>query len=205
MDTATVKVTKDAKLTPKPDKEGVTVKICVPDWFDEKKLYKIENAPLRTASLQFGGADLNFLARILYAEASGAQQLLDKDVRDKEKEAILNVKHFRLARTDYPNWKVKHKTFTEVCSAPGQFESYGPPPKAKFSDSTKSKAEGFSKSECADLIEAIDAVKSFLASGPNALYTYDNFRGGKGRQGETIGRSRFWLSATGKRLFNAEP
>lgn len=202
MESATVR--KDNKITPKPDQRGVLVEICDPGWFDKKKTYQLKNAPQRTAGLIFTGEDLNFLARILYAEASGSQKLLDKAERDKEKEAILNVKHFRLARTDYPSWKVKTKTFTEVCSAPGQFESFGPPPTSKFSGSTKSQVETFPKSECADFKEAIDAIKAFLESGPNSLYKYDNFRGGSGQRGTTIGRSRFWLSATGKRLSDAE-
>lgn len=196
-------VRKDDKITPKSDQQGVVVAICDPGWFDKKKTYQIKNSPQRTADLVFTGEDLNFLARILYAEASGSQQLVDKDERDKEKEAILNVKHFRLARTDYPNWRVKHKTFTEVCSAPGRFESFGPPPTSKFSGSTKSQVETFSKNECADFTEAINAIKAFLEAGPNSLYKYDNFRGGSGK-GTKIGRSRFWLSATGKRLSDAE-
>ena len=202
--TATTTLTKDHEITPISDQKGVEVFICDPGWFEEKKKYKISNAPDRTTSIEHSGAELNFLARILYAEAAGSSQLPDKTERDKEKEAILNVKHFRLGRTDYPNWKIKSKTFIDVCSAAGQFESYGPPPKPKFRDSTKRQVEMFSKKECSDFKESIDAIKNFLTSGPNSLFAYDNFRGGKGRQGATIGKSRFWLSATGKRLLDDE-
>ena len=89
-------VSKDAALTPVDDKKGHAVFICAPEWFDERKTYKIANAPARTASLEFPGSDLNFMARVLYAEASGSAQLTDKAERDKEKSAIMNVNYFRL-------------------------------------------------------------------------------------------------------------
>lgn len=206
MDTATVKVTKDAKLTPKPDKEGVTVRICVPDWFDEKKLYKIENAPLRTASLQFSGADLNYMVRVLYAEASGSDQLESKEERDKEKQAILNVKHFRLNRREYPDRSYIAKTFREVCDARKQFESVFKNT-SKFVNSLGTKYQTLPKKDCADLDEAIEATKLFLSKGPDVTnYLYDNFRGYKpGGAGDPIGRSRFWLSTRGKELYEKTP
>ncbi len=116
-------VAKDGKLTSTADKSGCLIKICDPGWFDPKAKFKISNAPERTAHLVFTGEDLNFAARVLYAEASGAAQLTDKSERDKEKAAILNVKHFRLNRPGYPNNKYIAKTFLEVCKAPNQFES----------------------------------------------------------------------------------
>lgn len=195
---------KDGELTPTSDKKGIDIYICDPDWFDEKKKFKVVNAPNRNVAFEYSGFDLNFLARVLFAEASGSAKLIEKNERDAEKEAILNVKFFRLGRTDYPDWRVKSKTFTEVCSAPGQFESVGPPPTSKFRDSTKSHVEKFDKKECSDFIESIDAIKRFLDAGPNTAYAYDNFRGGSGSRGTTIGRSRFWLSTTGARLLADE-
>ena len=158
---ASTALTKDHEITPISDQKGVEVFICDPGWFEEKKKYKISNAPDRTTSIEHSGAELNFLARILYAEAAGSSQLPDKTERDKEKEAILNVKHFRLGRTDYPNWKIKSKTFIEVCSAAGQFESYGPPPKPKFRDSTKRQVEIFSKKNARILKSQLTQLRIF--------------------------------------------
>lgn len=189
---------KEGKLTPIPDKNGIVISICDPGWFDKKESLKIGNAPIRTASLELSGDDLNFVARVLYAESSGSGQVKDKAERAKEKEAILNVKHFRLNRAGYPN-RVKAKTFTEVCKAPNQFESvFASSP--KFSGSQTSSYINLKKAECTDLAEAIQAVKQFMNAGPNLEYLYDNFRGGKGKHGKTIGLTRFWLSDEGSRL-----
>ena len=153
-------IEKSGKMTPKPDKEGITVHVCDPGWFDKSKVFKIQNAPARTAALELTGSDLNFTSRVLYAEASGAKQLADKTERNKQKQAILNVKHFRLNRAGYPN-RVKAQTFSDVCTAPGQFESvYGSSP--KFSGSAPSAYESLNKLECSDLEEAIAAVKYFI-------------------------------------------
>jgi hypothetical protein len=117
---------KDAELTPISNTKGHEIYICDPPWFDELKKYKITNAPERTSSLEFDGMDLNYMARVLYAEASGSLQLSDKSERAKEKAAIINVNHFRINRKGYPNNKYVAKNFREVCDAPGQFESVFP-------------------------------------------------------------------------------
>lgn len=190
------------KLTPKADTNGIVVKICDPGWFQKNATFRINNAPPRTANLEFSGADLNFLARVLYAESSGSAQLKSKDERAKEKEAMLNVKHFRLNRLGYPN-RSKAMTFTAVCEAPNQFESvYAASP--KFSGSAANKYESLNNLECQDLAEAIEAIRSFIESGPNKDLVFDNFRGGKGSRGETIGLSRFWLSSLGEKLYEQD-
>jgi hypothetical protein len=196
---------RETPLTPVADKQGHEILICDPEWFDEKKKYRIANAPVRTAELEFSGGDLNYLARVLYAEASGSAQLTDKAERDKEKAAIMNVNHFRLNRKGYPNNSYVAKTFREVCLAPGQFESVfaGTP---KFLKSEASSAVNLKKGECADLCEAIEAIKVFMATGPTEVYQFDNFRGyNPSGQGTHVGRSRFWLSATGQQLFKKTP
>lgn len=194
---------RDAPLTPVADKRGHEVTVCMPDWFDEKKKYKIANAPKRTADLEFTGSDLNFMARVLYAEASGSEQLPDKAVRDKEKAAIMNVNHFRLNRRGYPSKAAT--TFYGVCKAKGQFESVFEGTD-KFVKSDRGSVSGMKKKECADLDEAIDAVRTFMATGPSPLYPFDNFRGydPKGR-GTHIGRSRFMLSPAGKKMMEETP
>ncbi len=200
--TQTIILTKDGKITPKPDKIGIDVHICAPVWFDKRETFKISSAPTRTEALEFSGEDLNFVSRVLYAESAGSAQLSDKAGRLKEKEAILNVKHFRLNRASYPN-RTKAQTFTEVCKAPNQFESvYGS--SKKFSGSNTDTFALLTKRECADLAEAIQAVKQFLSAGPNEEYCFDNFRGGKGTRGATIGLSRFWLSVEGRKMYEKE-
>ncbi|MET3117231.1 hypothetical protein AAKU64_001447 [Undibacterium sp. GrIS 1.8] len=193
---------KTADLTPVSDKKGIEIFICDPGWFDKKQSFKITNAPTRTSSLDLFGEDLNFVARVLYAESSGSAQVQDKAERSKEKEAILNVKHFRLNRAGYPN-RIKAKTFTEVCKAPNQFESVYASSN-KFSGSETATYPNLKKPECADLAEAIQAVKQFISSGPNSEYIYDNFRGGKGSHGKTIGLTRFWLSDEGKKMYEKD-
>ena len=197
-------VSKEAPLTPVAEKKGHTVFICAPQWFDERKIYKIANAPPRTASLEFRGSDLNFMARVLYAESSGSAQLTDKAERDKEKSAIMNVNYFRLNRKEYPGNKVA-KTWRQVCEAPGQFESvYKESEKFKTSDGTK--VDSISKAECSDLDEAISAVKAFMEAGPDPQYLYDNFRGYNPKgPGTHIGRSRFFLSSRGRELAAETP
>ena len=196
---------RETPLTALADKQGHEILICDPPWFDAAKKFKIANGPARTAALEFSGSDLNFLARVLYAEASGSGQLTDKQERDKEKAAIMNVNHFRLNRKGYPNNVYVAKTFREVCEAPGQFESVfaGTP---KYTKSERSSAMNLKKSECADLCEAIDAIKAFLAAGPDEKYQFDNFRGyAPSGKGSHIGRSRFWLSPGGSLLLNKTP
>lgn len=193
---------KEDELTPLTDKNGIVILICDPGWFDKKEKLKIGNAPSRTASLELSGDDLNFVARVLYAESSGSAQVKDKAERAKEKEAILNVKHFRLNRAGYPN-RVKAQTFTEVCKAPNQFESVYAS-STKFAGSETGTYPQLKKAECTDLAEAILAVKQFMSMGPNEEYIYDNFRGGKGSRGTTLGLTRFWLSDEGGRLNGKE-
>lgn len=189
---------KDGQLTPTSDKKGIEIFICDPGWFDVKKKYKISNAPERTASLEFDGTDLNFLARVLYAEASGTEALPDKAERDNEKEAIMNVNHFRLNRPYYPRRDYIATTFSMVCKAPGQFESVFAN-KPKFLNSIDPAYNHLIKTECTDLSEAIEAIKNFLENGPNTKYLYDGFLGYSANgSGTHIGRSRFFLSDRGK-------
>ena len=194
-----------AELTPVADTRGHVVVICDPPWFDERKKYKISSAPIRTSALEFDGGDLNYFARVLYAEASGSLQLADKKERDKEKSAIINVNHFRLNRKGYPTSSYVAKTFRRVCDAPGQFESvFAKSPKFLMSD--KRKVEHLRQRECTDLTEAIEAISNFLGQGPDSNLQYDNFRGfDPGGSGLHIGRSRFWLSDTGASMLAKIP
>ena len=196
---------RNAELTPKADKKGVEIFVCAPPWFDEQEKFKISNAPPRTAGLDIDGSDLNFMVRVLYAEASGSSQLTDKTEREKEKSAIMNVNHFRLNRRGYPKNSYVAKNFRMVCQAPEQYESVFAN-KDKFSLSEKSISERLTKSECGDLCEAIRAVLAFIKEGPRSDYQFDNFRGYNQRGfGQHIGRSRFWLSNGGAKLLAKTP
>lgn len=206
-ETGSTKISSAATITPKPDQHGVEVKICQVTWFDPAKTYKIANAPSRTAALRFTADDLNYFARVLYAESSGTVGLPAAADRATEKEALINVFYFRLNRKGYPNNSYIATTFSMVCNASKQFQVVGPPstPKLRKSadDGTYKKLDA---AECANLQEAIDAINAFLAAGPNKQYLYDNFRAGSsGTAGTTIGGSRFWLSSTGKGLADATP
>ena len=111
------------KITPKSDKTGIEINVCQIAWFDSAKTYTIANAPARTSALTFTGDDLNYFARVLYAESSGSQDLTDLDDRKTEKEALINVFHFRLNRKGYPSSRYIATTFSMVCNAPNQFQS----------------------------------------------------------------------------------
>jgi hypothetical protein len=195
---------READLTPTADKKGHEILICAPEWFDEKKKYKISNAPARTANLEFTGKDLNFMAKVLFAEASGSMQLRDKAERDKEKAAIMNVNHFRLMRPEYPKASYIAKTFQAVCLAPNQFESVFAET-AKYQQVTTDHQK-LNKFDCSDLEEALEAIRVFLKTGPTPEYQFDGFRGYNPKgPGKHIGRSRFFLSDTGRRLMRETP
>lgn len=193
-------------MTPTADNIGVPLHVCQIAWFAKNQSYSIVNAHPRTSGLTFSGADLNYFARCLYAESSGTQSLPDIKNRTTEKEALINVFYFRLNRKGYPTSKYIATSFTMVCDAPNQFQSVQPSPSPKLRNSAPDKSGHLSQMECADFQECIDAITAFLAAGPNSTYVYDNFRAGSsGTRGTTIGGSRFWLSAVGKELADANP
>ncbi|AZN36333.1 hypothetical protein [Iodobacter ciconiae] len=196
------------ELTKKSDQKGHIINLCDPGWFIDHENFSIENAPLRTQDLKFSGEDLNFAARVLYAESSGALALPLKNDRMNEKEAILNVKYFRLNRKGYPNNSYIAHSFKAVCEAKGQFESVSPK-NTKFTSSANENFEKLSQKECTDLEEAIEAINNFIKSGPNPDYCYDNFRSYQPNRptlpGERVGNSRFWLSAVGSKLYQDQP
>lgn len=170
-------------ITPKSDQTGLAVKICSPKWFDKTKSYSVSNPTAAAQALTFTGDDLNFLARMIYAEATGSGACPDAAERNKEKMAILHVSYFRIGRKGYPSNSYVAKTFAEVAKAPGQFESVFKANK-KLDNSAESACEGLSAKECADLNEALAAVDAFIASGPNfKAYPFDKFLAATGRQG----------------------
>lgn len=194
------------KMTTKADKAGVPLYVCQISWFEKNNTYSISNSSQRTSDLTFSGADLNYFTRCLYAESSGSQSLPDINARKAEKEALINVFYFRLNRKGYPTNKYIATSFAMVCDAPNQFQSIQPTPSPKLRNSAPGESGHLDQKECSDLQECADAISAFLASGPNSKYVYDNFRAGSsGTRGTTIGGSRFWLSAVGKGLADANP
>jgi hypothetical protein len=201
-------ITKDAKLTATSDTAGIKVAICNPDWFDRKKSdYVIANSPARYSSLTFTGEDLNFAARVLYAEVSGQGDLPNKTERMKEKEAVLNVMAIRFNRKGYPNNNYVAKSFTEVGKAPSRQFDAAASLTRKFRNSDTGEYQKLKAKECEDLDEAIEAVRNFLNSGPDTkTYQYDNYRTWeKDKPGTRIGNLRFMLTTNGKAMLNKEP
>lgn len=199
-------------MTAVNDKTGVSVKVCSIAPFDGAMRYQVANASANKATLQFDGTDLNYLARVLYAEASGSGAEKDAGVRGREKLAIINVMYNRInvAGFDPNDWMHgKFTTFKGVASAVKttasghlsgvQFASVvgadgtGTP---KFKAVEGRGYETLKKADCADYNECFDAIRKFLAAGPDATLDFDNFRAagsGTAPAGQTvIGGNRFW-------------
>lgn len=200
-----VTLSKTASLTPATDQSGCTVQMCCPEWFDKRDNFSIANAPKFAASLKFSGDDLNFAARVLYAEASGSKVGFSSDELKAEKLAILHVMYFRLNRKGYPNNTYIATTFQMVGEAPQlQFESVARA-KPKFMACAIPDAQKLAKAECTDLQSCIQAVKEFVAKGPDfETYPYDEFRDIRSRPKWTaIAGNAFHLTNLGKSLLSS--
>lgn len=186
-----------APLTPKSDQSGHVMNVCEVNWFDIGAQYEVSKpteAARKAAALKFSGADLNFLARMLYAEATGRAMCSDAEERRREKAAILHVSYFRIGRAGYPSSSYIASTFSEVAKAPGQFESVFKA-NTKLTDSSPDKSELLSKGECTDLNDCIEAINSFLKTGPDfKTYPFDKFLAAAGRKDWTrIAKTEFSL------------
>lgn len=186
-----------ASITPKSDQRGHTVYVCAPPWFVNSEQLSVARPTAAAKDHKFSGADLNFLARMLYAEASGSAACPDARERHREKTAILHVSYFRIGRAGYPNAAYIATTFTEVAKAPGQFESVFKT-NTKLASSAPDKYEHLKAKECADLTECLEAIRDFLQSGPDfKAYPFDKFLAATGRPGWTlIGKTEFSLFAS---------
>jgi hypothetical protein len=207
-----IALTKTAPLTPSADQSGCTLTICCPNWFDKRETYAPNNPAPHADELVFSGDDLNFLARVVYAEASGSASVKDSDTRLKEKLAIINVMYNRLNVVGFdPNsWtKGKFTTFRGVASAVRrlsngglsgtQFESVvgtDGSGTAKFKSSSAQNVEQLNKANCHDFDECFTAIRQFLTTGPRQDLAFDNFRAAGSSKPPTgqqvIGRNRFW-------------
>ena len=196
--------TQDGQLTKKADKRGVEVYICHPTWLEATKKYRVTNAPDYASSLEFTGDDLNFAARVLYAEATGSKVGVDEAELAKEKQAILHVMYFRLNRKGYPSSSYVAKSFTSVGKAPRvQFESVFNETD-KFLSTNSPDFQSLKKADCSDLQKCIDAVKTFIEAGPDfSAYPYDSFKSAKSRpKWQIIAKNAFSITKLGKSYLN---
>lgn len=172
-------------VTTTSDTNGITVKICSPDWFIKSKFYEVKSPTDEAKDVKFSGDDLNFLARMIYAEATGSGACKDAAERSKEKAAILHVCYFRIGRKGYPSNSYIARSFTEVAKAPGQFESVFKANR-KLSSSAESVCESLKAVECTDLEECLKAVRTFIETGPDyKAFPFDKFLASTGRAGWT--------------------
>jgi hypothetical protein len=201
-----------AALTHTSDKNGCEINICCPSWFDKRDNFEVKNAPPHLADLKFSGNDLNYLARVVYAEASGSAAVKDEAIRIREKLAIVHVMYNRLnvPGFDPNNWtKGKFTTFTGVAGAVKklkggglsgtQFESVigtDGTGTSKFKSTDTPDYEQLNRANCKDFDECFKAIKKFIDEGPQENLDFDNFRAagnGTPPKGQTaIGRNRFW-------------
>jgi hypothetical protein len=197
-------LSKSTPLTPTSDQSGCTVKICCPMWFDRRDHFKVAKAPKFAADLEFSGDDLNFAARVLYAEATGSKVGVDSAELKSEKQAILHVMYFRLNRKGYPSNKYVATSFRMVGEAPQvQFESVARA-KEKFVVTDASVVSALKSAECGDLQLCLDAVKDFVTNGPDfKKYPFDEFRDIKSRpKWHAFAKNAFHLTALGTTLLD---
>lgn len=181
-------------ITPKADQTPIKVTLCNPDWFKQTDKLKVASPLPEASDLEFTGEDLNFLARVLFAEASGRLAHPDAGERMREKQAIIHVCYFRLGRKGYPNNAYVADSFTDVLKAPGQFESVFKA-NAKMNNSVAGLCESLGQSDCLDLVDSLEAVRGFLNSGPDyKSFPFDKFLAANGRRGWIpIGGNEFSL------------
>jgi hypothetical protein len=198
----TATISKDTPITDTSDQSGCKVAVCCPKWFDRNRSFKVSNPAKHAAKLTFSGADLNFAARVLYAEATGSQVgVASSDLAD-EKQAILHVMYFRLNRKGYPSNTYVATSFQMVGEAPKvQFESVAKD-KPKFSSTSPVNVPKLRMAECVDLQACIDAVQTFLDTGPDYdKYPFDEFRDVNSRpKWHKIANTAFHLTSLGQAL-----
>lgn len=194
------KVQKLGKLTARSDTSGIEVRICAPKWFERSTIFSVANAPSHAATLKFTGDDLNFAARVLFAEATGSAVGVAADELGLEKQAILHVMYFRLNRKGYPSNKYVATSFRMVGEAPQvQFESVARAT-GKFVSTDLESVHSLSPANCNDLQACLDAVQSFVTRGPDFdTFPFDEFRSAAAKPSwKIIAKNAFHLTDLGK-------
>lgn len=200
--TSEVTLSKSAPLTPVSDQSGCAINICCPPWFDKRDMFKVNNAPAYAAGLSFSGDDLNFAARVLYAEATGGMSGISEDELESEKLAILHVMYFRLNRKGYPRNDYVATTFRMVGEAPQvQFESVSRQT-PKFVASSVPSVDKLKLKDCKDLQSCLATIKKFISDGPDfTKYPFDEFRALTSRPSwHGIANNAFHLTKLGSSL-----
>jgi RHS repeat-associated protein len=170
---------------------------CDPVFFDESQNFNIGGGT-------FTGADLNYAARVVYAEATGGNTKVNGsylgDQVNAERDAIASVLYNRIGAEGFSGG-VK-TTFEGVANAPGQFASIGG---AKLNGSGPGQYQNLQESkvnsrgqiyggDCNDLRGSVDAIRRLINYG--SQYDYTSFRGGTSGPGTVIGGSRFGYPET---------
>jgi RHS repeat-associated protein len=147
---------------------------CHPDFLDPKKTYE------GAGGYSFTGKDINFAARVIFAESTGDAQ---------EDLAMADVIYNRVENEDWRHGRLK--TLTAVVMQPHQFNAVTPPgPNRKFNLSGRGKYEGLNPTDCAGLKDAIRKMLSVVMNGSDATYT--SFGAAGTHQGTIIGGSVFF-------------
>jgi RHS repeat-associated protein len=128
-----------------------------------------------------GNADIDYAARVVYAESSGNPQE-DVDIAD----VIVNRLNSKLFGSP--------TTLTAVVSAPGQFNAVGPPQSKQFFNSGPGQYQNLDPQDCAALTLAIVSMSQVASGGATA--TYNMFRKAGGHSGTTVGGSVFWTQGS---------
>jgi len=143
----------------------------------------------------FSAADINYAARVVYAEGTGRNQ----GGTDDELYAIASALYNRLQNPSYRDADgAMHMSFYSVANQGGQFQAVTGRERfrKKFegSDTEGGHYKNLSEGDCLDLYYAMSAVLRVLKDG--AGYDFTEFRGGRHGPGTRIGGSRFGYSGT---------
>jgi len=171
---------------------------CDPYFFNANQTFTISGDPNKRS---FTGSDLNYAARVVFAESSSVTSGLG-DQLNRERDAIASVLYNRIGRVGFPD-RTARTTFQAVANAPNAFESVtgGAAYEVKFNSSAPGRYQNLQEErvnsrgqvyggECNDLRASVDAIRRLVELG--SKYGYTSNRGGTRGPGTVIGGSRFW-------------
>ena len=167
---------------------------CDPGFFDQNQNFTISGDPNNRS---FTGSDLNFAARVVFAESSSLTSGRGDEI-NRERSAIASVLYNRIGAVGFPDRRAR-TTFEGVAEAPGAFASIGG---AKLNSSAPGHYQNLQEAvvnsrgqvyggDCNDLRSSVDSIRRLVNFG--AQYGYTQFRSAATRgQGTVIGGNRFW-------------
>ncbi len=171
---------------------------CDPSFFNDNQSFAISGD---ANNRSFTGADLNYAARVVFAESSSITSGLGDQI-NRERDAIASVLYNRIGRTGFPD-RTARSTFQGVANAPNAFQTVtgGAAYEAKFNSSAPGQYQNLQEANvnsrgqvygggCNDLRGSVDAIRRLINYG--SQYGYTSNRGGTRGQGTVIGGSRFW-------------